>query len=122
MADDGRLSAARLKQQALARLAKPIEQKRGPRYDIGDGDVCPVNPSHGHMLWLQHSRSQFCPDQSHDGRWSEGSHQLPTRAFWPQGWQSFAAAVTEWRASLVSTTGESGSSALPDIDLGGFDL
>src|SRR6185369_5851749 len=36
------------------------------RNATGDGDVCPVNPSHGEMLRYPSWSGQWCPHQSHD--------------------------------------------------------
>jgi hypothetical protein len=37
------------------------------RNDFGDGDPCPVNPEHGHMIFSKDRKAgQYCPHQSHD--------------------------------------------------------
>jgi hypothetical protein len=93
-------------------------RKRG-HARTGDGDICPVVPEHGYMLVLNGNTTQYCPDQSHDGR--PKSHPAgearPSRKLWP--FQYFQQAVTEWRR-LGRTTGE--VAALPDltIELGGL--
>lgn len=85
----------------------------------GNGDTCPVNPEHGHMLVLNGDQTQYCPDQSHDGRPKTAPLGAtgPSRKLWP--YQFFAEAVAEWRR-LGGTAGE--AAALPDldIDLGGL--
>jgi len=86
-------SAARAKQEALRKLAKPIERARS-RHDYGDGDRCPINPSHGKMFVLGGvtGRTQWCAHSAHEG--TLGDDGTPrTRAFWPVGRDSFAAAV-----------------------------
>ena len=91
------------------------------RASIGDGDVCPVTPSHGQMFVLPGNKRQYCPDQSHDG--TPGRDGAPrTRAIWP--FQHFAAAVAEYNAT---TAGEA-AKRLPDLgdlmlpDLEGVEL
>jgi len=67
------------------------------RTGTGDGDVCPINPDHGQMFFL--TTRQWCPDHSH-----EAVGERPgTRAFWPQGHDSF-------RKAVITTT-------LPEIDI-----
>jgi hypothetical protein len=106
---DEELSAARLQQRALAALARPQKQHRGPAYDIGDGDPCPM---HGRkMLVIRGTNRQHCPDQSHDGVWNKDGHGPRTRAFWPLN--GFAAAV---KAYNELNSGEA-AKALPDIDM-----
>ncbi len=90
--EDEGLSAFRSQQKALAALARPLRSTRGPIYDIGDGDPCPM---HGRkMLVIRGTNRQHCPDQSHDGVWGDGLHAPRTRAFWPLN--GFAAAVTQY--------------------------
>lgn len=36
------------------------------RNDFGDGDLCPADPEHGHMIFTKDRRGQYCPHQSHD--------------------------------------------------------
>jgi hypothetical protein len=57
------------------------------RNDAGNGDLCPLDPAHGHMVTIKKSDPprQWCPDQSHDGRpetHPQGSARR-SRAFWP---------------------------------------
>lgn len=74
-------SAARAKQEALRKLAKPIERARS-RHDYGDGDRCPINPSHGKMYVL--TDHQWCAHAGHEG--TPGRDGEPrTRSFWPKG-------------------------------------
>lgn len=100
LVEDEGLSAARSQAKALAKLARPIERKRGPREDIGDGDPCPVVPAHGRMFYIQGSQVQVCTHQTHDGVWSREGKEPPTRSLWPQGHQSFATAVTEYHSQV----------------------
>lgn len=83
-------------------MARSKARERG----TGNGDVCPIDPEHGHMVVLPgQEERQFCPHQSHDGRpktHPEGEAP-PTRAFWPTGIDSFR------RASIQHT--------LPEIDI-----
>lgn len=67
------------------------------------------------MYFIRGGTKQWCPDQSHDGVWTEGVRDPATRSFWPQGHVSFAKAT----ATIHSPQGEA---ALPDldIDLGGL--
>lgn len=52
--------------------------------DLGDGDVCPLDASHGKMYAIAKNR-QWCSHTDHDGR--PGTHKLGksqrTRSFWP---------------------------------------
>lgn len=108
MSDDG-LSAARSQQRALAALARPQPRQRGPVYDIGDGDPCPLG--HRKMSVIRGTNIQYCPDQSHDG---QGDKAPRTRAFWPLS--TFNEALRVYRSTITIPA------ELPDIDLGGFDL
>lgn len=83
---------------------------------IGDGDDCPVVPSHRAMFVIPGTRKQYCPDQSHDGVWSKEGKRQPTRSFWPTGYKSFEAEASAYNAA---TEGEA-ANALPDIDLEAF--
>lgn len=67
------------------------------RDEVGDGDVCPLVPSHGRMLFVNGSTNQYCPHQSHDGVWGEAGtvKTEPSRAFWPKGHDSFRRAVIQ---------------------------
>jgi len=94
--EDETRSAARAQQEALKRLAKPIERARG-RGDYGDGDRCPIDPEHGKMFVL--NVSQYCAHAGHDGTSGNGGKPR-TRAFWPKGPDSFAAAVAEYHAAM----------------------
>jgi len=84
---------------------------------VGAGDACPVNREHGRMLVLSGNVTQYCPDQSHDGRGKHavGGSAPATRKLWPM--QFFDRAVKEYTAL---TAGEA-VAALPDVDLEGFD-
>jgi len=68
-------------------------------HDLGDGDLCPLVPSHGKMSALMGTSKQYCRHQSHDGR--PKSHPLgptdPTRSFWPLADNAFAKAVAEYK-------------------------
>lgn len=75
------------------------------RSDFGDGDICPLVPSHGQMFFLEGTKVQWCAHQSHDGR-PEASSLGPvarTRSVWPQGHESFRLAVAQ--------------ATLPEIDI-----
>lgn len=69
-------SADHAQRAALEALKRPVKQHTGPRYDIGDGDRCPLVPEHGKMFRIRATpvTSQRCPHQSHDGK---------SRASWP---------------------------------------
>lgn len=110
LVEDEGLSAFRSKQRALAALARPQKQYRGPAYDIGDGDPCPTHKRK--MLVIRGTNRQHCPDQSHDGAWSKDGHEDRTRAFWPLN--GFAAAVAAYHASTETAVEPS---ALPDLDI-----
>jgi hypothetical protein len=92
LTEDEGLSAFRSQQRALAALARPIAARRGPAYDIGDGDPCPVHARK--MLVIRGTNRQHCPDQSHDGVWSKDGHEPQSRAFWPLN--GFEAAVRQY--------------------------
>lgn len=74
--------------ERLARLAAPTPSRRRRGGSIGDGDVCPVEPTHGSMMILRPSDGrparQFCPHQTHDGT---------SRAFYPADIEPEALAV-----------------------------
>jgi hypothetical protein len=55
--------------------------------DLGNGDVCPLNPAHGRM-YVVSNLVQYCPHSEHVpvGKPVE-------RTIWPLGRDSFAAAV-----------------------------
>jgi len=58
------------------------------RSDIGDGDRCPLVPSHGNMLVLNGKGppKQYCPHVMHDGGGKpseDGSRWPRSRALWP---------------------------------------
>lgn len=80
------------------------------RYDTGDGDVCPLNPDHGHMTYLSGTKSQWCPDQSHDGKPNGG---VQTRSFWSQGYRSFEAEVAQIATPSKMTAEERLASGKP---------
>lgn len=82
---------------------------------LGDGDTCPVEPSHGAMVLIRGTDRQYCPDQSHDGMWTDGGKRPATRAFWPSGWKSFEAASASYNAGTTKAAGE--PSALPELDI-----
>jgi hypothetical protein len=75
------------------------------RLELGDGDVCPTNPRHGHMYFLTNSDRQWCPHAEHEGR--PKSHPdgfaPKTRALWPKGDNAL-------RRAVIQTT-------LPEIDI-----
>lgn len=53
----------------------------------GNGDACPLDQEHGHMLVLPPqpgaAPKQYCPHVGHDGR-GHGANAIPrTRAIWP---------------------------------------
>lgn len=73
------------------------------RHEIGDGDVCPLNPEHGQMMFLSCSPSQWCPDASHEGVWTFDGKERATRSIWPKGIDSFRRAVIQ--------------ATLPEIDI-----
>jgi len=97
--DDDIRSAARAKQEALKKLAKPIERERGSKHDYGDGDRCPAAPEHGKMFVLGGTTgtTQWCAHSSHEGTPGRGGAHR-TRAFWPVGRDSFAAEVAAYQA------------------------
>ncbi len=111
LVEDEDLTAARRNQKVLAAAVKPRALPRSYG-DIGDGDKCPT-PGHGRMLYLQGTDRQYCPDQSHDGRWVVGEKEPLTRSSWPQGHQSFDAAVAAYHRPSVGAAIE-----LPDLDIG----
>lgn len=59
--DDGR-SAAR---NALRAVMKPRGKAFTGKSDLGNGDVCPINPEHGKMYNMPSGRD-WCPHHSHD--------------------------------------------------------
>jgi len=76
------------------------------RLELGDGDVCPLNPRHGQMYFIHGpGKVQWCAHVSHEGR--PASHPLgkapATRSKWPQGDDAF-------RRAVIQTT-------LPEIDI-----
>lgn len=78
------------------------------KYQIGDGDPCPIDPEHGAMFFLRGTRVQYCSHQTHDG--TPGRNGRPsTRSLWPQGHRSFAEAVSQRTVA---------PSPLPDLDIG----
>lgn len=99
--EDEARSAARAQQEALKKLARPVERNRGPRHDIGDGDPCPnpINESCGKMFTIQGTRMQNCPNQAHDGQWpTEGQRTPPSRHIWPM--DNLTEAVTAYNERL----------------------
>ena len=95
------LDEFRAKAAALAALRKPRNLERG--HDTGNGDRCPLVPSHGRMYVLD--QVQYCAHIAHDG-W----HEVPrTRALWP--FHDFEAAVEADRKSSAP------QAELPDIDI-----
>lgn len=101
LVEDAGQSAARAQARALAALARPQSPRRG-RSDVGDGDICPLEQAHGRMVYLHGSKRQYCPHQSHDTK---------TRAFWPQGYRSFADAVAGYNAPTAVPAD------LPELDI-----
>lgn len=80
------LDTERARQAALADIARPARTRdRGVR-DSGNGDRCPLNPSHGKMYVLE--QVQYCSHHTHD-------NQPRTRCFWPL--QGFDAAVAAYQ-------------------------
>lgn len=73
------------------------------RQDYGDGDVCPLDESHGQMYANPTTRSQRCPHASHDGVWTRERKESATRSIWPLGVDSFRQAVA--------------AATLPEIDI-----
>ena len=66
---------------------------------IADGDVCPVDESHGPMYVTRGNKREYCPHVSHDGK---------SRAFWPYAPAlAFQAAVKEYRNRYARTGGQS---------------
>lgn len=62
------------------------------------------------MVYLRGTARQHCPHAAHDG--TPGKHGRPQqRAFWPQGWKSFADAVADYRRGTVAEA----VTHLPDI-------
>lgn len=63
---------------------KPTGRVYTGKSDLGDGDLCPVNPEHGRMYYVSNSR-QWCPHAWHsstagrltDGVISKDSETLP---------------------------------------------
>jgi hypothetical protein len=111
LSDDDGMSAARSQQRALAALARPQKQHRGPVYDIGDGDPCPLG--HRKMSVIRGTNTQYCPDQSHDGRpgTARDGEAPQTRCFWPLN--GFAEALRVYRSTTTPAV-------LPDITMEGF--
>lgn len=90
LVEDETRSAARAAQEALKKLARPIEREHRVKHDYGDGDRCPLAPEHGKMYVL--TTRQYCSHAAHEGRpGRDGSPR--TRAFWPKGDNALAAAV-----------------------------
>jgi hypothetical protein len=110
------LEAARAAEQVKQALMKPRRVNDGPRHDIGDGDACPIEPAHGRMLHLKatngYTVTQYCAHVSHAGqpKLAAGGAKPPTRAFWPVGPDSFAAAVAEYHGRLVAL-----SDTIPEV-------
>jgi hypothetical protein len=68
--------------------------------DVGDGDTCPIDRSHGHMFYLKSdAQLQYCAHTSHLGNppSADGGATPPTRCFWPTGHISFAEAVRKYQ-------------------------
>lgn len=95
-------SARDAQRRALEALKRPVQQRRGPRYEVGDGDPCPLVPEHGKMLLIRNRPTQYCPHQSHDTK---------TRATWPR--QFLAAAVATYTGSSAGPA----ATTLPDLDI-----
>lgn len=80
------LDTERARQAALAAIAKPTAARdRGVR-DSGNGDRCPLSPSHGKMYVL--GETQYCSHHTHD-------NPPMTRCFWPLN--GFDAAVAAYQ-------------------------
>lgn len=58
--DDGRGTS----REALKRLARPAGRAFKGKSDIGNGEVCPVNPAHGKMFNMA-SGNDWCPHVDH---------------------------------------------------------
>lgn len=75
------------------------------RLELGDGDLCPINPTHGQMYFMTNSDRQWCPHTDHEGLTS--AHPMGpaprTRSFWPKGDRAF-------RQAVITAT-------LPEIDI-----
>lgn len=93
--------------ERLARLAAPSGRRITRRPTTGDGDLCPLDSSHGSMLVLRLTFGQsviaprqYCPHQSHDGSPSRPAE----RASWPFDIEADALSdlVTQERARLAS--------------------
>lgn len=83
-------------------------------HDVGDGDFCPV-ADHGRMLVIPGTQRQQCPHQTHDGVWSDGVKNPPTRSRWSLGHVSFAREVAEYNGQTTKAAVE--PSALPTLDI-----
>lgn len=96
--DDDTRGAARAMQEALKKLARPVSRPTSPRYDLGDGDVCPLDRTHGRMYHLKGTSSQRCQSQVHDGKpkTAPEGRVWPTRSIWPLGDLALAESVRRY--------------------------
>jgi hypothetical protein len=73
--------------------------------DTGNGDTCPINPEHGHMLVLNSaSGRQYCAHVGHEARPERDGHPAVVRtpSLWPSGINSFPAAVEKWKETHLA--------------------
>jgi len=112
---DEDLEAARSSQAALKRLMKPATWNRAGNRDLGDGDVCPITPSHRRMYVS--GKTQHCIHRDHDGYPAShpGGATDPTPFIWPSGIDSFPAAVKAYHSGTTKAAVE--PSALPTLDI-----
>lgn len=66
-----------------------------PRYEVGDGDPCPLFPEHGKMVTIPGTKKQYCPHVEH----VQHKDRPATRAIWPLEDGALAAAIAEARAA-----------------------
>lgn len=93
LVEDESLALFRAQQKAALAALKPQARRSSYGRGTGDGDVCPLDPSHLRMHILS-KQTQYCVNQVHDGRPGKDGYP-PTRAKWPV--QFFADAVEAWR-------------------------
>lgn len=65
---DPDLEAARGAVASMKRLMKPTNRTGGPRYDMGNGALCPANPEHGKMFVLTPSGNEWCAHSDHTSK------------------------------------------------------
>lgn len=83
---------------------------------LGDGDLCPLFPEHGHMYSLteEHPPLQYCPHQQHDG--GTGTTAAPaSRCFWPL--YGLEDSVKAYMARLDKAIREAGLPDLSDLEV-----